>query len=166
MLGLILAMLLAGPQDPLVHEAVVNAPVDAVWKSWTTKAGLEAWLVGKTEIDLKPGGIWLTNYNKESNLKDDSTIQQTILAFDPARMLAFRTSKTPANFPFPSVTQTWTIVYFEPAPGGKTKIIARMFGFPDNEDGQKTRAFFERGNRSEMDKAIKFFENGVPAILR
>lgn len=160
------ASLLAAPADPLLTEAVVNAPVEAAWKAWTTKAGLEAWLVGKTEIDLKVGGTWLTNYNRESNLKDDTTIQQTILAFDPGRMFAFRTSKTPANFPYPGVTQTWTVLYFEAAGTGKTRVTARMFGFGDDEQSQRMRAFFERGNKSEMDKIVKFFENGVPVVLR
>ena len=152
--------------DPVVTEAVVNAPVEAVWKAWTTKAGLEAWLVGKTEIDLKVGGIWLTNYNKESNLIDDSTIQHTILALDPGHMLAFRTTKPPANFAYPGITQTWTVVYFESAGPGKTRVTARMFGFGEDEQSQKMRAFFEHGNKSEMDKAVKFFENGAPAVLR
>ena len=160
------AVCLAAPADPLVSEAVVNAPVEAAWKALTTKAGLEAWLFGKTEIDLKPGGAWLTNYNKESDLKDDTTIQQTILAFDPGRMLAFRTSKTPANFPYPGVTQTWAILYLEPAGPGKTRVTLRMFGFGEDEQSLKMRAFFERGNRSELDKMIKFFENGVPAVVR
>jgi uncharacterized protein YndB with AHSA1/START domain len=159
-------MLSMAPANPLVNEAVLNAPVEAVWKAWTTKAGLEAWLVGKTEIDLKVGGIWLTNYNKESNLKDESTIEQTILAFDPGRMLAFRTTRAPANFPHRKITQTWTVVYFEPAGPGKTRLTARMFGFGDDEESKSMRAFFERGNRFEMDKAIKFFENGVPAVVR
>jgi uncharacterized protein YndB with AHSA1/START domain len=154
------------PADPLVSEAVLNAPVEAVWKAWTTKAGLEAWLVGKTQIDLKVGGIWLTNYNKESDLKDDSTIEQTILAFDPGRMLAFRTSKAPANFPHPKITQTWTVLYFESAGSGKTRLTARMFGFDEDEQSQRMRAFFERGNRFELDKAVKFFENGAPAVVR
>jgi uncharacterized protein YndB with AHSA1/START domain len=165
-LSLIPSFLFAAPTEPLVTEAVVNAPVEAAWKSWTTKAGLEAWLVGKTEIDLKIGGVWLTNYNKESNLRDDSTIQQTILAFDPGRMLAFRTTGTPANFPYPGITRTWTVLYFEAAGPGKTRVTARMFGFGEDEESKKMRAFFERGNRFELDKMIKFFENGSPAAVR
>lgn len=156
----------AAQPEPVVSEAVVNAPIDAVWKAWTTKTGLEAWLFGKTEIDLKVGGTWFTNYSRESNLRDDTTIQQTILAFDPGRMLAFRTSKAPANFPFPEVTQTWTVVYFDQAGVSKTRVLARMFGFGDDEQSQKMRAFFERGNKSELDKLVKFFETGVPESLR
>jgi uncharacterized protein YndB with AHSA1/START domain len=156
--------LLAAP-EPVVTEAVINAPVDAVWNAFTTKAGLETWLVGKTEIELKVGGTWLTNYSKESNLKDDTTIHQTILALDTGRMLAFKTSKPPANFPFPGVTQTWTVVYFEQAPSG-TRVVARMFGFGEDEQSLKMRAFFERGNKSELDKLVKLFQNGVAGTVK
>jgi uncharacterized protein YndB with AHSA1/START domain len=159
---LIAVALVAAPAEPVVTEVVVNAPVEAVWKAWTTKEGLEAWLVGKTEIDLKVGGVWLTNYSKDSNLKDDSTIHQEILAFDPGRMLAFRTVKTPANFPFPLITQTWTVLYFEPAGTGKTRVLARMNGYGEGEQFARMRTFFERGNKSEMDKLLEFFKNGVP----
>ena len=81
-------------------------------------------------------------------------------------MLSFRTTKAPGNFPYPGITQTWTVTYFESAGTGKTRVTARMFGFGEDEQSQKMRAFFERGNKSEMDKAVKFFENGVPAVLR
>jgi uncharacterized protein YndB with AHSA1/START domain len=164
--SLIAVALLAAPAEPVVTEVVVNGPAEAVWKAWTTKTGLESWLVGKTEIDLKVGGVWLTNYSKESNLRDDSTIHQEILAFDPGRMLAFRTTKTPANFPFPIITQTWTVLYFEPAGPGKTRVLARMHGYGEGEQFARMRAFFERGNKSELDKLAKFFENGVPASVR
>ena len=153
-------------QQPLVTEAVVNAPVDAVWKAWTTKTGLEAWLVAKTEIELKVGGTWRTSYSPESNLNDDLAIQSTILAFDPGRMISFRTTKQPKDFPYAGITSAWTVLYFEPAGAGTTRVVARMFGPFDGEEGQKLRAFFERGNRYEMDKMVKFFENGIPAVLR
>jgi uncharacterized protein YndB with AHSA1/START domain len=142
----IAAVLPAAAQDPLVTEVVVKAPAEAAWKSWTTKAGLEAWLVGRTEIELRIGGVWLTNYNKESNLKDDSTIQQTILAFDPGRMFAFRTSKTPANFPFPSVTQTWTVLYFRSDSGlGCGKSVLRK----ERKEGNQLRNFLFRWTRRD-----------------
>ena len=165
-MGLMAASLPAAPADPLVQEAVVNAPVEAVWRAWTTKAGLEAWLVAKTEIDLKVGGAWRTSYSKDSNLNDDMAIHQTILSFDPGRMFSFRTTKTPQGFPFPGITNAWTVLYFESAGSGKTRVIARMMGFVDDEPSRNMRAFFERGNRSELDKLIRFFENGVPAVLR
>ena len=158
-------VLMAAP-EPVVTEGLVNAPVDAVWKAFTTKSGIEAWMVAKTEFELKVGATWRTSYSKDSNLNDDMAIHHTILAFDPGRMLAFRTIKFPKNFPFPAVTDTWTVVYFESAGAGKTRVTARMLGVQDDEQGQKMRAFFERGNRSELDALVKFFETGVPQVVR
>ena len=65
-----------------------------------------------------------------------------------------------------TITQTWMVLYFEPAGPAKTRLTAWLFGFREDEQGQKMRAFFERGNRSEMDKAVKYFENRVPETLR
>ena len=90
----------------------------------------------------------------------------TILSYDPGRMLSYRTVKMPVNFPYPEVLQTWTIVYFEPAGAAKTRVLVRMFGFGEDKQAQKMRAFFERGNKSEMDVLVKLFEKGVPEILR
>jgi uncharacterized protein YndB with AHSA1/START domain len=152
--------------DPVVTEGIVNAPVDSVWKAYTVKAGIESWMVAKTDIDLKIGGLWRTSYSKESNLNDDASIHHTILALDPGRMIAFRTIKTPKNFAYPAVTNTWTVVYFEPESVNKTRVTARMMGIEDDEQGQRMRAFFEVGNRQGIDALVKFFEGGVPSAVR
>lgn len=156
----------AAALEPVVTEAVVNAPVDAVWKAFTQKSLLEQWMVAKTELELKVGGTWRTSYSKDSDLNDDRSIHHTVLAFDEGRMLAFRTIKTPKDFPYPGITRTWTVVYFTPAESGKTRVTARMMGFDDDEQGRNMRSFFERGNRSEMDALVKFFATGAPQVAR
>ena len=95
-----IAGLKAASPEPIVIEAVVNAPLGDVWKMFTTKEGIESWMVAKTDIDLRIGGLWRTSYSKDSNLDDDSSIHHTVLAYDPQRMLSFRTIKAPKNFPF------------------------------------------------------------------
>jgi len=156
----------AASLEPVVTEGVVNAPVDAVWKAFTASSVIEQWMVAKKEIDLKVGGLWRTSYSKDSNLNDDMAIHHTILAFDPGRMLAFRTIKFPKNFPYPEITGTWTVVYFNSAGPGKTRVTARMLGFNDDDQGRRMRAFFERGNQSEFDSLVKFFEAGVPQTMQ
>ncbi|MGE5213405.1 MAG: SRPBCC domain-containing protein, partial [Nitrospirota bacterium] len=47
----------------LVHEALVNAPLEQVWAAFTTKAGLESWMVAHAEIELKIGGRMKTQYD-------------------------------------------------------------------------------------------------------
>lgn len=150
--------------DPVVTESVVNAPVDAVWKAFTEKSVMEQWMVAKTEFELRIGATWRTSYSKDSNLNDDTAIHHTILAFDPGRMLAFRTIKTPANFPYPAITKTWTVLYLESAGAGKTRVTTRMMGFEDDDQGRRMRAFFERGNKTELDALVKFLDTGLPQV--
>ena len=144
--------------EPLVTEGIVNAPIADVWKVLTTKEGIESWMVMKTDIDLRPGGLWRTSYSKDSSLDDDAAIHHLILAYDPGRMLSYRTIKTPGNFPFPTAIQkTWTVVYLEPAGETRTKVTAHMLGFGEDEESRKMRAFFEAGNRTTMDNLQKRF---------
>jgi uncharacterized protein YndB with AHSA1/START domain len=158
----ILAFVAAGRAasvEPVVIEGIVNAPIEQVWKAFTTKEGIESWMVTKTEFQLRVGATWRTSYSKDSNLNDDASIHHTILAYDPGRMLAFRTIKTPRNFPFPNaISKTWNVVYFEPAGIGRTKVTTHMLGYEDNEESQKMRTFFEAGNKTTMDSLVKKFQ--------
>src|SRR5882672_2975886 len=100
---LVASCLFAASSGPVVTDFVVNGPVDAVWKAFTTKAAIETWMVAKTEFELKVGATWRTSYIKDSNLNDDQAIHMMILSYDPGRMLSYRTVKMPSNFPYPEV---------------------------------------------------------------
>ena len=143
--------------DAIVSEAVVNAPVEAVWNAWTTVEGIQSWMVAKTDIDLRVGGLWRTSYTRDADLAGDTAIHHRILAFDAGRMLAFQTVKTPKNFPFAGIAQTWTVVYLEPAGSGRTKVTVRMVGYGDDPESLKMRAFFDKGNQATMDSLVKRF---------
>jgi uncharacterized protein YndB with AHSA1/START domain len=149
----------AASVEPIIIEGIVNAPIEEVWKSFSTKEGIESWMVAKTEFVLRVGATWRTSYNKDSNLNDDASIHHIILAYDPGRMLAFRTIKTPGNFPFPNaILKTWNVIYFEPAGTGRTRVTTHMLGFEDNEESLKMRTFFEAGNKTTMDNLIKKYK--------
>ena len=76
----------AASLDPVITEGIVNGSVDAVWKAFTEKSVIEQWMVAKTDIDLKVGGLWRTSYSKDSDLNGETAIHHTVLAFDPGRM--------------------------------------------------------------------------------
>ena len=156
------ALLLAMPSpspaaDALVSEAVVNAPVEAVWNAWTTVDGIQSWMVAKADIDVRVGGLWRTSYTRDADLAGDAAIHHRILAFDPGKMLAFQTIKTPKNFPFAGIVQTWTVVYLEPVGAGQTKVTVRMVGYGDDPESLKMRAFFDKGNQATLDALVKRF---------
>ena len=155
-------LLHAQSPDVIITEGTVKAPIDTVWRAWTTKEGIESWMVAKTEIELRIGALWRTSYNRDSNLDDDASIHQEILAFDPGRMLSFRTIKPPKGFPFPTaILKTWTVVYFEPVDSGQTKITSRMMGYTGDAESQTMRAFFERGNKATLDNFVRKVEESA-----
>jgi uncharacterized protein YndB with AHSA1/START domain len=156
---LVLGSSVAAATDPITTEAVVNAPVDQVWKAWTTADGIQTWMVARTDIDLRPGGLWRTSYTRDADLDGDAAIHHRILVVDPGRMLAFQTVKTPKTFPFPTaIRKTWTIVYFDSADGGRTVVTVRMLGYDEDEESQKMRAFFVNGNKATLDALVKTFK--------
>ena len=137
------------------NEAVVDAPPTEVWRAFTTKAGMESWMVGKAEVDFRVGGLLRTNYRKDSVIGDEGTIENAVLSFDPQRMYSIKIVKTPKGFPFATAYKSvWTVVYFEPVGVDKTKVSIRMLGYTHDDESQKMREFFVRGNQYTLDQLV------------
>ncbi len=139
-------------------EAIVDAPVAQVWHAFTTREGVESWMVAHAEVDFRVGGLVRTTYRKEGVIGDEGTIENAVLSFDPQRMFSMRIAKYPKGFPFVNAYKsTWSVVYFEPLGDNKTKVSIRMLGYTEDEESQKMRAFFVRGNQYTLDQlAAKF----------
>ena len=158
MVAVIAIVGLAADQPPLIHQAIVDASVDEVWLAFTSKDGLESWMAAHAAIDLRLGGRMMTHYDPKGTLGDPNTIENTILAFEPTRMLSFKVSKPPEGFAFPNaVKNMWTIIYFEPLSPLKTQIREVGLGFGDDEESQAMREFFDRGNAATLAHLQKHF---------
>ena len=150
----------ANPADVVVTEAVVPAPINEVWQAFTTPQGIESWMAASGDIDLRIGGMLRTTYRRGADLNGDTAIHQTILSIDPERMLSYRVVKPPKGFPFAdAIGNTWTVVYFDPIDDGHTRVTAKMFGYTNQPESQKMRAFFETGNKATLNALVKRFEN-------
>jgi uncharacterized protein YndB with AHSA1/START domain len=142
----------------LVHEGEVAGSIDEVGSAFTTKAGLESWMVGHAEIDLKVGGLMQTLYDPKGKIGDPATIENTIMSYDPKRMLSIKVSKPPAKFPFPTAIKSmWTVIYFEPVSPNVTRVREVSLGFGDDEESKKMKAFFEFGNSYTLKKLQEKF---------
>jgi uncharacterized protein YndB with AHSA1/START domain len=141
-----------------VVEGMIHAPVDAVWAALTTKRGLESWNVAHAEIDLKIGGKMLTHYDAAGRIGDPNTIENTILCFEPRRMLAIQVLSPPEKFPFKNaIKKVWTVIYFEDAGLSLTRLRIVGNGYGDDEESRKLRSFFEKGNAYTLQKLQEKF---------
>ena len=144
--------------DPIVSESTIDAPVEAVWAAWTTSDGLRAWLAPHAETELRLGGMMRASYNAKGTLGDPGTIENTILSFEPKRMLSIKVSKAPQTFPFPNaIQQMWTVLYFEPEGANRTRLRVVGLGFGADEESQKMRSFFEKGNEFTLKQLQSHF---------
>jgi uncharacterized protein YndB with AHSA1/START domain len=149
---------LATADQPLVHSAIINGPVAEVWKAYTTKEEMKSWMVAEAEIDLKVGGKIRTSYTKGSNLTGPDVIENTIISFDPMRMLSIKITKAPERFPFKNAMQrVWTVLYFEAVDEKRTRVTCRMLGYDHEEESVKMRLFFQHGNQQTMDALANYF---------
>ena len=141
-----------------VTEDVIEAPVDSVWAAFTTKEGQESWNVAHAEIDLKIGGKMRTHYDAAGRIGDSNTIENTILCFEPRRMLAIQVTNPPEKLPYKNaIKKMWTVLYFEEMGPSLTRLRIVGTGYDDDEESRKLRAFFERGNAYTLKKLQEKF---------
>ena len=143
--------------SPVTHSAELPISVEKAWNAFTKPEEMTQWMVAKAQVDLRVGGKMLTSYSKDSNLHDETTIENTYLSYDPQRMISMQATGQPKGFPFKeAIKKMWTVIYFEPAGPDKTRLTVRSLGFADDDESQKMRAFFDRGNKATMDALISY----------
>ena len=160
LLGCLLAgAVSASASESIVTEGVVNAPVPAVWNAWATTTGLKSWLAPHADIDLRIDGLMRSNYDPKGSLSDPGTIENKVLAYEPERMLSIKVAKAPEKFPFKSrIGDMWTVLYFQPTTDGKTTLRIVGMGFGRDEESQKMKEFFEKGNAYTLAQLQKRFQ--------
>jgi uncharacterized protein YndB with AHSA1/START domain len=137
----------------LVTEGIIDAPLHDVWAAFTTKEGQESWNVAHAEIELKIGGKMRTHYDPKGRIGDANTIENTILCFEPNRMLAIQVANPPERFPFKSaIKKMWTVLYFDDAGPSRTRLTLVGTGYGDDDESKKLREFFGKGNAFTLKK--------------
>jgi uncharacterized protein YndB with AHSA1/START domain len=144
-----------------VNEAVVDAPIQDVWRMWSTSDGYRALGVALADVDLRIGGLIRSRYSANGALGDEQTIENEILAFEPPRMIAIRIHRPPANFPFKQAwKRTWTVVTLTELDGARTQVRAASLGYGNDEESLAMRRFFERGNDQTLKMLMSHFARG------
>ena len=138
--------------SPLIHEADIDAPVAKVWDVFSTDEGFKMLGVAHAKIDFRNGGKMLSHYDPKGTLGDEGTIENTILTFEPQRMIAWHITKPPKGFPFMTAFKTtWTVATFSDLGNGKSHLRMAGLGYTADEESQKMRAFFQQGNAYVLD---------------
>jgi len=162
---LVLGLSVAAQADELsfANEGVVDAPIAEVWKIFATSEGYKVLGPALAEVDLRIGGTIRSRYRGDGTLGDAETIENTILAYEPPRMMSWRIAKTPQSFPFKNAWKTtWTVITLAPVENDKTLVRVASLGFGADEESLSMRRFFEAGNQSVIESVRRHFASGAP----
>ncbi|SFR55040.1 Uncharacterized conserved protein YndB, AHSA1/START domain [Robiginitalea myxolifaciens] len=150
----------------LTQSFIVNAPVDSVWKAYTTEEGWESWATAIAQIDFRINGVIKTNYNKAGEIGDNSTITIHILNYVPKRMLTLQAELT-TNFPEfmkADAKDLYNTILFEELAPSKTAVTSFGIGYKRNEKYMSLMKFFIQGNEQSYLNLISYLETGKPSV--
>ncbi len=131
----------------LVHDAVIDAPVDQVWATLSTVEGWKMWGPKEAWFDFRLGGTIETSYVEGSEPGSDQNIIHRILAFIPERMVALQVEQAPAGgFDSAIFDGTWAVYELEPLGPERTRLRITGLGYKSDDASMQILEFFKSGN--------------------
>jgi uncharacterized protein YndB with AHSA1/START domain len=137
----------------LVVSEEVNAPAEEVYRAFTTPEGIvKAWGVAKARVDFRMGGAIRTSYKPEADLESPRAIVNTILAYEPGRMLAIKPT-APEGAPDwlrAICASGFNVIRLEPLGARSCRVVVTGMGYQDGPLFDQAYAFFQRGNEATL----------------
>lgn len=126
---------------------VIPAERKAVWARFATTEGYKAWATPMAKVDFRLNGLIEASYNADARLGDADNIRNRIIAYTPERMIALRNENAPAALPGrDKFAEIVTVMEFEDAPGGATKVTVSGVGYKPGEPYDTLFNHFSWGN--------------------
>ena len=132
----------ASQERAVIKEVVVPAPIEAVWQTWTTRAGIESFFAPEAEVEAKVGGafhIHIDPYGKPGNKGADD---MRFMALQAPRMLSFDWNAPPS---LPEVRQqrSFVVVRLVEVDAKTTRVTLHHSGWGDGGEWDKAYAYFD-----------------------
>jgi uncharacterized protein YndB with AHSA1/START domain len=122
-------------------EIVVNAPVEKVWRAWTTRDGIRSFFAPDCNIDLRVLGKYDILFVPSAPAGLRGAEDNLILAIQDGKMLSF-TWDAPPDFPDIRKQRTSVVVRFVAIGPGKTKVLFTQSGWGEGEEWNKVHDYF------------------------
>ena len=124
-------------------EIVLNAPVERVWKAWTTRDGITSFFAPDCDIDLRVLGKYDILFQPGAPAGLRGAENNLILAIQEGKLLSF-TWDAPPIFPSIRKQRTSVAIRFTQLEPNKTKLSLTHSGWGDGEEWDKVYDYFVR----------------------
>ncbi|MGI9101672.1 MAG: SRPBCC family protein [Terriglobales bacterium] len=146
----------------LRQEIVLPATADQVWEAVSTSAGLRGWVAPVTDVEMKTGGHYYTNYRVGSKIGDPGTIYNSVLAYVPQQMVAIHVKLGTPPFPegVASADRLNAILQIQSLDEGHVRVSETMVGWQNGDEWDRVYKFFQTGNAYTLGQLLKRFTVG------
>ena len=156
---LVLASFATAQERALDKEVLVPAPIDAVWQSWTTKAGIESFFAPEAEIEARPGGAFHVHFDPFAAPGMKGADDMRFLALQPPSMLSFEWN-APPHLAQARQQRTFVVVRLKDIDGKSTRVTLHHTGWGDGGEWDKAHVYFDRAWSNVLAGLKKRHETG------
>lgn len=149
----------AAEERRIAKEVVVRAPVEAVWKAWTTKDGLESFFAPEAFVEPRPDGPFQIHFNPSGAPGMKGADDMRVLAVQEGRMISF-TWNAPPSIPLVRAQRTAVVVRMSPAGEGETRVTLSHGGWGDGGQWDQAFDYFDKAWGYVLGNLQKRFTDG------
>lgn len=144
----------------LEKEVLVRAPVEEVWRAWTTLDGIRRFFAPDARLEIRPNGPYEVFFDPGAPPGSQGSEGCRVLSFIPGRMLSFTWNAPPQFANARKEIAQWIVVLFERAAAGVTRVKLTELGWREGEEGAAVYRYFDRAWDLVLARLVHSFENG------
>lgn len=149
----------AAAERTIEKQALVKAPVDAVWNAWTTSEGIKTFFAPDARVEPRPDGPFEIYFNPYGAPGTKGADDMRFLALQPKQMLSF-TWNAPPYYPEVRGHRTSVVVRMRPAGEGQTHVTLVHSGWGDGGQWDQVYAYFDKAWGNVLKNLEKRFAEG------
>jgi uncharacterized protein YndB with AHSA1/START domain len=134
----------AGAAERAIEKSVVvDAGIEQVWSSWTTREGIVGFFAPDAQIDARPGGAFHIYVDPQAAPGLKGADDMRFLALQPPTMLSFEWN-APPSLPAVRAQRTAVIVRLAPVSERQTRVTVTHVGWGEGGEWDRAYAYFDR----------------------
>ena len=140
-------------------SVVVEATLDQVWDSWTTREGIIGFFAPDAKIEPRVGGAFQIYIDPLAEPGMKGADEMRFMALQPKKMISFDWN-APPSLPEARAQRTFVVVRFEPLGEKQTRVTLHHTGWGDGGEWDKAYAYFDRAWGSVLANLQKRWTQG------
>jgi uncharacterized protein YndB with AHSA1/START domain len=158
-LSMSLTTCVAAEERVLTKQVTVKAPLDAVWKTWTTTEGVKTFFAPDARVEARPDGPFEIYFNPFAAPGSKGADGMRVLAVQERKMLSY-TWNAPPHLAQVRGQRTVVILRFKPLGDAETQLTLTHAGWGDGGEWDQAYAYFDKAWDSVLGNLRKRFEAG------